>query len=364
MSAVPRIDKRGSERVCGPAAATATLHPQREGVLHQLRRVDEIVQTTIFAKTVAHAFIAFHVASPTGAPVRIGKRGGPLDPERLEPLGFHAYERGGGRDQAIQNGMSPAGLRKSDRRLQSQRPGKPSRLWATGQARESLLPPEKYPKALAASAVDDSGWSNFPLPISLPGTALYMRSISCSETPERNRRTFMAQVMAMPTPRRRRKPFGFHPSTRPACISGKHPSRPETVFGRTFLGGRGHAATSIALRRSSTSRAGRVACLSLLRISVHRSRDSMTGAPRLQARHAGRSSIAGYERAIHSDVRDKTSRTCRIEGFVATQRKVHRFSISISSGGCDDPMQISERGRRFFFSKHQRRKLLRRLDVG
>ncbi len=237
---------------------------------------------------------------------------------------------------------------------------------ASGQPGSAEEPPpaRENTRRCWTSAADDSGWSNFPLPISLPGPALYMRSISCSETPERNRRTFMTQAMAVPTPRRRRGPFGLHPSTRPARISGKRPFRPGTVFDRTFLGRRERAATSIALRRSSTSRAGRVSCLSPPRNSIRRSRDSTTGAPRLQARHAGCSSIAGYERAIHSDVRDKTSKTCRIEGFVATQRKVRRSSVSILSGGRGNLMQTSERCRRCFFSKHQRRKFLWRRDIG
>lgn len=206
--------------------------------------------------------------------------------------------------------------------------------------------PRKYPKALAASAADDSGLSNFPLSISLPGAFPYMRSISRPGTPERNRRTLMTKAMAAPTPRRRHEPFGLHPSTRSANISGMRLSRPETVPDRTFLGRREREATSITLRRSSASRDGRVACSSLPRIFVRRRRDSTTGAPRLQARHVGRPSTAGHERAIHSDVRDKTNKTCRIEGSVATQRKARHSSISIPSGGRDDLVRTSERGRR------------------
>lgn len=224
MSAGPRIDKEDRNESAAPVAATVTLRPQRKGVLHRLRRVDKIVQTTVFAKAVAHAFMALYISSPTGAPVHIGKRGEPLGPERLELLGFHAYERGGGRDQAIQNGMSPAHGNRTVASRANDRTGHP----ASGQPDNcgiTFACPRKYPKVLTASAADDSGLSNFPLSISLSGAFLYMRSISCPGTPGRNRRVFMTETMAASTPRRRREPFGLHSSTRPASISGKRPSR-------------------------------------------------------------------------------------------------------------------------------------------
>lgn len=169
--------------------------------------------------------MALYISSPTGAPVHIGKQGGPLGPERLEPLGFHAYERGGGHDQAIQNGMSPAGPRESDRLLQSQRPDRPSRLRATGQLRNNLRLPEKISEGVGGQRGGRFRTVELPVSISLSGAFLYMRSISCPGTPGRNRRVFMMETMAASTPRRRREPFGLHSSTRPASISGKRPFR-------------------------------------------------------------------------------------------------------------------------------------------
>ena len=133
--------------------------------------------------------MALYISSPTGAPVHIGKQGGPLGPERLEPLGFHAYERGGGHDQAIQNGMSPAGPRESDRLLQSQRPDRPSRLRATGQLRNNLRLPEKISEGVGGQrggrfrtvelpALDLIVWR-------LPVYALYFLPRNAGEKPSR-----------------------------------------------------------------------------------------------------------------------------------------------------------------------------------
>jgi len=55
-----------------------------------------------------------------------------------------------------------------------------------GSAGRSLARRRKKPNAFAASAADDSGLSNLPLAISLPGAAFRIDSISEPGTPGRN----------------------------------------------------------------------------------------------------------------------------------------------------------------------------------
>ena len=103
--------------------------------------------------------------------------------EKLEPFGLDPDERGRRDDENIENGVAAAAPEEADRLLDMQRSRGPSRATTSGEGDRTPARWRKNPKALAASAAEDSGLSNSPLSISLPGAPRKILSISAPGTP-------------------------------------------------------------------------------------------------------------------------------------------------------------------------------------
>ena len=130
------------------AARAVDLGAQREGVLDQLRRVEEAEQAGSLAQPVPNALVALHASAPDRAPVGVGKFRGALVPEGFEPLGFHADKRGAGGHEDIEDRMAAAAPRKAHGRLERYGSGRPSGVLQPRQRRQGVRPFEKEPEGV------------------------------------------------------------------------------------------------------------------------------------------------------------------------------------------------------------------------
>ena len=119
---------------------------QAEGVFDKLRRIEAAVAVGVVAQRVPDLLMALHAIAPDGSPVGFAEGGGRVSAERLEAFGFDSDERRRRGNETIENRMTAARPRETNRRFDRQRTGGPSRVRTTRQRGQLTRPVEKEPE--------------------------------------------------------------------------------------------------------------------------------------------------------------------------------------------------------------------------